>query len=321
MRRRIFYIIFFTLIIQNIFSYGFYGHGIANAQTPKVEVLIEGVDEEPKGKIIGVYGPITKGVELWHYSGGYWGYKGLIIKDEDLNGDINDEESLEKAINEEIEFDYTIDSELYKRLIEEGDIKVVCSTTLKDEKTMGNKLITDLFYGRPTIEIKNGKIYFSAKPKFHFFKKEDVSFQKIIGEKLNVRIPIVDPDYGYNTYAIWKRTKPEDWGGAVGYFDKNDIFAFAPPESGKIAPAQIKNSSGHLIEGFTFKTGTITRKSEESSVGYGTFKNGGAVGIHFDYPIKFTFYSAKEPRDFSVRFETIPQSAAKGDPVIVSACN
>jgi len=89
-----------------------------------------------------------------------------------------------------------------------------------------------------------------------------VSFQKIIGEKLNVRIPIVDPDYGYNTYAIWKRTKPEDWGGAVGYFDKNDIFAFAPPESGKIAPAQIKNSSGHLIEGFTFKTGTITRKSK-----------------------------------------------------------
>jgi len=48
-------------------------------------------------------------------------------------------------------------------LIEEGDIKVVCSTTLKDEKTMGNKLISDLFYGRPTIEIKNGKIYFSAK--------------------------------------------------------------------------------------------------------------------------------------------------------------
>jgi len=63
-------------------------------------------------------------------------------------------------------------------LIEEGDIKVVCSTTLKDEKTMGNKLITDLFYGRPTIEIKNGKIYFSAKPKFHFFKKETYLFNK-----------------------------------------------------------------------------------------------------------------------------------------------
>jgi len=42
MRRRISYIIFFLLIIQNIFSYSFCGHGIANAQTPKVEVLIEG---------------------------------------------------------------------------------------------------------------------------------------------------------------------------------------------------------------------------------------------------------------------------------------
>jgi len=38
-------------------------------------------------------------------------------------------------------------------------------------------------------------------------------------------------------------------------------------------------------------------------------------------PSSLHFYSAKEPRDFSVRFETIPQSAAKGDPVIVSACN
>jgi len=63
-------------------------------------------------------------------------------------------------------------------LIEEGDIKVVCSTTLKDEKTMGNKLITDLFYGRPTIEIKNGKIYFSANLNSIFLKKETYLFNK-----------------------------------------------------------------------------------------------------------------------------------------------
>ena len=86
--------------------------------------------------------------------------------------------------------------------------------------------------------------------------------------------------YGYNTYAIWKRTEAVDWVGAMGNFDKNDILAFAPPDSGRILPAQIKNELGHLIEGFTFKTGTITRKSEAFSVGYGTFENGGAVGIH-----------------------------------------
>ncbi len=309
----------FALIIQNIFSFGFYAPDIVRAETLKIEVLIEGVDEEPRGKIIGEYGPFTKGIELWHYSGGYWGYKGLIINDKDLGSNIDDEEALEKAISEEIKFDYAIDSELYKKLIEEGDIKVVCSTTLKDEVTMENKSILDLFYGTPTIEIKNGKIYFSAKPKFHFYNRRYVNYQSIIGDKLNVIIPIVDPVYGYNTYAIWKRTKAVDWGGALGYFDKKDIFAEAPSDSGRISPAQIKNASGHLIDGFTFKTGETTRKSEESSVGYGTFKNGGAVGIHFDYPIKFTFYSAKEPRDFSVHFENIPQSAAKGDTITISA--
>jgi len=51
---------------------------------------------------------------LWHYSGGYWGYKGLIIRDEDLGGDFNDEEVLAKAINEKITFDYTIDADLIK---------------------------------------------------------------------------------------------------------------------------------------------------------------------------------------------------------------
>jgi len=81
-------------------------------------------------------------------------------------------------------------------------------------------LVSDLFYDTPIIEIKDGKIYFSAKPKFHFFDRSHVNYQTIIGDQLNVIIPIVDPEYGYNTYAIWKRTEPVDWGGAVGYFDK-----------------------------------------------------------------------------------------------------
>ncbi|GAB7086036.1 hypothetical protein [Marinifilum fragile] len=158
MRSRIFYVIFLTLIIQNIFFFGFYSHSIVNAETPKVEVLIEGVDEKPKGRIIGVYGPVTKEIELWHYSGGYWGYKGIKINDKELGGNLDVEEALEKAINEKIKFDYPIDSELYRKLREEGDIKVVCSTTLKDEVTMENKSFLDLFYDTPTIEIKDGKI-------------------------------------------------------------------------------------------------------------------------------------------------------------------
>ncbi|ADU75518.1 hypothetical protein [Acetivibrio thermocellus] len=226
MSKRICWILVIMIISSTIICYSNYDGGIVNAEKLNiVEVIIDGIDDEPKSRIIGSCGPFRKAIELWHYSGGYWKYNNLVIRDEGLGKGLVKEEELEKAINEEITFEYAIDSELYKRLIKEGDIKVVCSTPLIDENTMENKSICDLFYGTPTIEIKNGKIYFSAKPKFHFYN--ETSYYEIIGDQLNVIIPIVDPDYGYNTYAIWKRTKPEDWGGAVGYFDKNDIFAFA----------------------------------------------------------------------------------------------
>ena len=45
---------------------------------------------------------------------------------------------------------------------------------------MENKLISDLFYDTPTIEIKDGKIYFSAKPKFHFFERNHINYQTIV---------------------------------------------------------------------------------------------------------------------------------------------
>jgi len=78
---------------------------------------------------------IYKGNELWHYSGGYWKYKNLIIYDKDLQYSFSDKD-LEDAINEKIVFEYEIEPELYQRIVKEGDVKVVCSTTLKDEKTM-----------------------------------------------------------------------------------------------------------------------------------------------------------------------------------------
>jgi len=60
MRKRtgyiILYIILFVLTIYNFFSYSFCDYGKVNAETPKIEVLIEGIDEQPKGKIIGACG-------------------------------------------------------------------------------------------------------------------------------------------------------------------------------------------------------------------------------------------------------------------------
>ena len=285
-----------------------------NAATPNIEVLIAGIDEEPKTLKIGEC-TSNSYIELWHFSGGYWGYNNLKIYDKDLGDDFTNSDSLAKAINGQIEFEITIDPQLYNKLKKHEDIKVVCSTTLTNKKTLENRSLTELFYDKPVIELKNNKIYFKGRPKLNFYRGE--RYDTIIGERLNVTIPLVDPDFGYNTYAIWRRNQEEDWGGAMGYFDKNDPYAPAPEGSGMIAPIQIKNADGHLVDGFTFKTGNITRYSNESSVGFGTFRNGGAVGIHFKYPLKFTFYAGVGPNDLSAKFETLPSSAVAGDDVLV----
>lgn len=258
---------------------------------------------------IGEYSNLDNSVELWHYSGGYWGYKNIRIYDKDIENLLEKPESLVDALKDDIFFEIPIDEELYNKLVKSEDIKVVCKTTLPGKK------IADLFNGTPQIEIKNKIIYFKAKPKFNFYNEE--SYSTIIGEKLKVVIPIVDPEYGYNAYAIWSRFAEKDWGGALGYFDKNDPFSFAPVETGRISPAQIKNSKGHLLDGFTFKTGNITRNSNNSSVGYGTFMDGGAVGIHFDYPIIFEFYSGKIQKDLWLQLEELPSSVVVGDKVQV----
>ncbi len=287
-----------------------------DAATPNVKVLIAGVDEEPTALKLGEC-TSNSYIELWHYSGGYWGYNNLKIYDKDLKYDLTNSDSLEKALNEQIEFEINIDTKLYNELKKYEDIKVFCSTTLTNKMTMENRLITDLFYDKPVIELKNNKIYFKAKPKFNFYTQNKLTFDELIGDRLNVSIPLIDPDFGYNTYAIWKRSKAEDWGGAIGFLDKNDPYAPAPEGSGLIAPVQIKNADGHLVDGFTFKTGNITRYSNEASVGFGTFRNGGAVGIHFNYPLKFTFYAGMDPNDLMAKFESLPCSAAEGDDVLV----
>jgi hypothetical protein len=233
------------------------------------EVLFDVIDEKPLTACIGETSVYDNKIELWHFSGGYWKYKNLVVKDEELGRNLLDDEKLEIKLNDEIEFEISLDN----------------------------------------------KIYFKAKPKLHFYKK--YSYQDIVGEMFNVNLPIVDPDYGYNTYSIFKRTENSNLGAADSYFDKDDPYASAPEGSYLIAPAQIKNADGHLYDGFTYKTGETIRQSNNTSIGYYTFRNGGAVGIIFKYPIKFTFYGDEYPSDLSVHFETLPSSIVKGQNVQV----
>jgi len=128
-----------------------------DAASPNVEVLIAGVDEEPKTLKIGEC-TSNSYIELWHFSGGYWGYNNLKIYDKDLGDDFTNSDSLAKAINGQIEFEITIDSGLYNKLKKMEDIRIVCSTTLTNKKTLENRSLTELFYDKPVIELKNNKM-------------------------------------------------------------------------------------------------------------------------------------------------------------------
>jgi len=311
---------FICISILAIFIYSFSFHygflKIIRAENQTIEVLLDGIDAKPLSKTIGEFDYEDISIEMWHYSGKYWKYKNLIIYDKDLDEFLRNSEKLEKAINEEISFEIPIEPNLYDKIQKLKKLKIMCSSNLKN-KYSENIPIIDLFYDRPVIELKNGKLHFKARPKLNFYKDETITFQDIIGDMLSVNIPIVDPDYGCNLYAIWGRYSGTSLGATDSYFDKSDPFAWAPADSFLIAPAQIKNANGHLYDGFTFKTGDVLRNSGDCSVGYGTFKEGGAVGIKFIYPLKFTFYSDDYPIDLSAHFETLPSSASEGEPVQV----
>ena len=59
---------------------------------------------------------------------------------------------------------------------------------------------------------------------------------------------------------------------------------------GTIHPTQILNSSGRLKSGFAVAVGGNSYNSADLSIGSGTFASAGAVGLHFYYPVTFTFY-------------------------------
>lgn len=113
-------------VVTIIYSLQYDGR-VVKAETLDIEVLIDGVDIEPKGKIIGSCVPFTNGIELWHYSGGWWKYKDLIIYDKDL----------EEAIKEKIIFEYKIEPELYKKLIEERIYKGCMFNNINKWKNYG----------------------------------------------------------------------------------------------------------------------------------------------------------------------------------------
>jgi hypothetical protein len=129
----IFIIIFIAFIIVGVLLLDNYAKALGNSVN--IEILIDGVDDVPKVGRIGEPIKFEEYIEMWHSSGGYWIYKDIRIYDTSLNRDLLNENTLADAIKGEFKFEYELDSELYEKLIKTEDLKVVCSTTLKNPTT------------------------------------------------------------------------------------------------------------------------------------------------------------------------------------------
>lgn len=223
----------------------------------------------------------TFAVELWHYSGGYWGNEFVRIYDSQV---FDDADKLAEAVNAVMEFEMPLPQEVTNILNEGYNVDVVLETNgiPLGELFMLNKGIS--------FKYENGALYFRAYPKFNFDKRYNYRDHFVSG--LSKQIPFVVSPYGYNRYAMWTKAG-SSVGAANGYFNPDDIYDVG--SAGHIHPSQIINNKGYLQDGLDIyvdrENGTFDwMSSNDIAIGYHTFANAGAVAVHFDYPVTISFY-------------------------------
>lgn len=221
-------------------------------------------------------------IELWHYSGGYWGNNQITISDSLA---FDDPDKLADAVNTSVKFEIPIPAAV-KAAVNNGE-KVIVQCEANED--LDYRDLFSLSKASPQFSMTNDKVYFKAYPKFNFLT--GVTYSKYVAG-LNKKIPFVNPAYGYNRYSIWSRTG-NSLGAANNYINPKKLGELGP--AGTIHPSQISASSGYLDSGFKVNVTDLDRvtkeyDSKDVSIGHGTFDNAGAVAVHFWYPMKVTFY-------------------------------
>lgn len=221
-------------------------------------------------------------IELWHYSGGYWGCNDIKIYDTQV---LDDPEKLADAVNTSVEFEMAI-PEMVKDEIDKGT-KVVIQC--EAGRGLNYRGLFSIEKQVPQFRFENGKLYFKAFPKFNF--QPGINYGDFVTD-INKKIPFVIPEYGLNRYSIWSKSGSL-LGIADNYINPANLSEIGPV--GTIHPSQITGSNGYLQSGQYVRVydpngNPLDYSSDAISIGKGTFQNAGAVAVHFWYPMKITFY-------------------------------
>lgn len=219
-------------------------------------------------------------VQLWHYSGGYWGIHTshpLRINDSQIKGDL---EKLAEMIDETVNFSYTLPDKV-KEAVQAGQ-KVGVSISHNPAYDYFN---TDR--GTSRVQIDSNELSVEAYPKFHLLSmRAHGSYEDFVRE-LSKHIPFVNPQYGTNAYSMFT-IDGTSLGVGTGYYNPDNSLQLGP--EGTIHPSQIADNTGKLKSGFKVKVGGIDYDSNEVKIGHGTFQNAGAVGLTFYYNLTITYY-------------------------------
>ncbi|MGI6777472.1 MAG: hypothetical protein ACOX7R_05470 [Acetivibrionales bacterium] len=266
---------------------------------------------------------ITDTIEIWHYSGGYWKNEsnGMMVKDKEIGNNLN--VLMEKLGSEPATFTFKMSQELMNKAREEtakgNMVRNALMTTNPEEIKLqdyfnfdvdishwnGGSGIGNRWYNY-TVNEDTGETTIELHPKFHFYKVNMVSEERILTYRqfphlkdTVLSIPLVHPDFGSNDYSLFgKNGVNVNAGHAKGYLIEGDIFAegnIPDAAEGRILPTQIKDIYGNLESGFKirFADKRYDNKdydSEDLTIGKGTFSDGGAVSLQFDYKLYYCVY-------------------------------
>lgn len=216
--------------------------------------------------------------DMWRYSGGYWQYtnKGttVTITDSEARNIIRT-----GMFNKIVDFEESLPEEVRKFLAADPNN----INKLQIKITSGNKNHKEI-YSSSQWKIENGKIFIKTNVKFNFQSNETIT-QRFYDKGMAIAIPVVNPDYGSNIYAIYSKNTGERLGAA----EKLENI--------------LKDSNGNLdpYKPVYIIAGPQANKSFQSQnvkVGDGTFSSGGATGFRFKFPLKVEYYI---PADVNVK--------------------
>ena len=302
------------LLLMAILYVFFFPSGSASAKSSDaVPVLLDTtkVTGEPIAKKTS-----QQSLELWHYSGGYWGFTlGGIeyrIYDSAMKSNWNSADALVNELmrnnqfKEKVRFEFSVPENVKQYLKSGRNVKLLLKKADGSNIDLKQIFKTD-GDAIPKYEFSKdySTVYLYTWPKFKFNGLYGESVSGLTGRNNN--IPKVHPTYGYNVYAIWKN------GSSIGYAKGNSLYqrndasnsVYYPQRKGDLAYEFIKDDIGRLkTEGGYDKILVFDKNGEkwynigsgsnDVRIGWYTFKDVGAVGIHLWYPVQLEFYPEKD---------------------------